>query len=298
MSIAVSIPSDSASIPSDSALRRTAIVAAHQVGGPLKRAFRSEMEVDTKSSVRDLVTLHDRRTEERLIELLSEAVPDCKFTGEETGCHGTGQVEWIIDPIDGTSNFVHGFPLFSVSIAAAVDGEVIAGVVYDPFNGLTFSADASGAFLQKSLNGVGEESALEQSARMSSEDRLNLLTNFPSAEILQEHPESAQQAFSTLVTTYSQVRRVASAALEICYVAAGWADAAFGIAVNPWDIGAAQLVLRRAGGRYLPFGTRDGSTWNGGECSDLHLAPGYFAVANGVEAPAARQVAAQFASGS
>lgn len=285
-----------ASHPSDSALRRVALEAAHQAGEPLKRVFRTEMEVRTKSSVRDLVTVHDRKTEERLTELLSEAVPDSRFTGEETGSHGSGRVEWIIDPIDGTSNFAHGFPLFSVSIAAAIQGEVVAGVVYDPINNLTFSADGRGAYLQRPQAVSGQESPLTSGPWFRSESQLNVLTNFPSAETLQQRPRPAQEAFSTLVTTYSQVRRVASAALEVCYVAAGWADIAIGMSINPWDIGAAQLVLRRAGGRYLPYGSRDGQVWQGDESSDLHLAPGYLAVGDGVEAPVAQQVVSDFAS--
>src|SRR5699024_11001391 len=96
-------------LPAAAQLRRIAVGAAQEAGVPLRRAFRSQMRVETKSSAHDLVTVWDQRTEETLVEALTAAVPDSRITGEEGGSQGRGRLEWIIDPIDGTSNFAHGF---------------------------------------------------------------------------------------------------------------------------------------------------------------------------------------------
>ncbi len=130
-----------------------------------------------KTSNSDLVTIHDQQTEEALIRLLSEAVPDSRFTGEEGGSHGEGLLEWIIDPIDGTSNFAHGFDHFSVSIGAAIDDVVVAGVVHDPINELTFSADDDAAYL--STRDASETVLASAPKTGTAEPHLNLLTNFP-----------------------------------------------------------------------------------------------------------------------
>ncbi|WP_010523860.1 inositol monophosphatase family protein [Nesterenkonia sp. F] len=273
--------------PSPSELRRLAVDAALDAGAPLVHAFRSQMDVATKSSSHDLVTAFDTATEERLVAALTAAVPDSQFTGEEGGSHGSGAVEWIIDPIDGTSNFAHGFAMFSISIAAAVDGEVVAGVVHDPIGRLTFSADDSGAWLQdgdgeRALGPAGEDGARR---RPRAEETLNLVTSYPSAEIVESAGPAALQTFGTLVTTYSAVRRLISGALELCHAAAGWADVVLGADTSPWDVAAGMLILRRAGGRYLVDGGAPGAA--------DHLAPHYLGLAPGVEAPTARRALAE-----
>lgn len=274
------------------ALRRLAVHSAQEAGRAPAAAFRSAMEVSVKTSAHDLVTFHDTETERHLIAALSATVPDSRFTGEEGGSQGDGALEWIIDPIDGTSNFAHGFAMFSVSVAAAWEDEVVAGVVHDPVNGLTFSADDDGAYLQ---TGDTEEELLRPEPRTDDgETHLNLVTSFPSAEMLQRHGSRALEAFGEFVTTYSTVRRLVSGALELCHAAAGWAGVVGGCRTSPWDVAAAQLILRRAGGRYLPFGTREGRSWNGEEARDRHLAPGYVGLAPGAEAPVAERRFAEF----
>jgi len=132
-----------------------------------------------------------------------------------------------------------------------------------------------------------------------SEEQLNLVTSYPSAEVLAASGAQALDSFAELVRTYSTVRRVVSGALELCHAAAGWADAAAGTGTNPWDVGAGQLILRRAGGRYLPFGTRHGRSWDGSEEAPArHLAPDYVGLAPGVAAPTiGRTIAAHAARG-
>lgn len=287
-----------ASLPSAAALRSMAVAAAHTAGEPLKAAFRSQMDVQQKSSAHDLVTVWDRKTEATLIELLSQALPDSRFTGEEGGCHGTGAVEWIIDPIDGTSNFAHGFAMFSISIAAALDDVVLAGVVYDPINNLTFSADDRAAYLATADQGetVLNTAATDDDAADydRAETHLSLVTSFPGPQEVERCGAEALQAFGALVAGYATVRRIVSGALELCYVAAGWTDVVLHTDTRPWDVAAAQLVLRRAGGRYLPYGTRGRKSWDGTEAEDAHLAPGYLGLGPSAEAPTAAGVVARF----
>lgn len=279
-------------VPTAAELRSIAVTAAHKAGAPLKTAFRSQMEVELKTSAHDLVTVWDTQTEATLIELLSSAVPDSRFTGEEGGSHGEGRVEWIIDPIDGTSNFAHGFAMFSVSIAAALDDVVLAGVVYDPINEWTFSADDDAAYLR---NRDGQEKELRPASKEGvAEENLSLLTNFPGAWGVEKYGTEALEAFGTLVTTFATVRRIVSGALELCHLAAGWSDAVINCRTSPWDVAAAQLILRRAGGSYLPFGIRGDRSWDGSATEDLHLAPGYLGLGPGVQAPTGEGVVARF----
>ncbi|MFB9074042.1 inositol monophosphatase family protein [Citricoccus parietis] len=318
----------SSALPAPSELRRIAITAAAACAPRLVRAFRStpaDLNLTTKRSSHDLVTVHDRATEDELVRLLGEAVPGSRFIGEEGGARGSepgpgggpaassagpagpgsdsGQVsgfpadvhrlEWIVDPIDGTANFAHGFAMFSISIAAAVDGEVVAGVVLDPVNGLEFSADEAGAY----LNGVrfGAEAASVDATRAveavhladpPAEASMNLVTSYPSAEALELDGPVALERFGRLVDSYATVRRTVSGALELAFTAIGWADVTLGVDTNPWDVGVGQLLVRRAGGQYLAlFYDTDGP-----ERRPAHLAPCYVAVAPGRVAPTAVRV--------
>jgi myo-inositol-1(or 4)-monophosphatase len=186
------------------------------------------------------------------------------FWGEESGREpvtAPGQLEWIIDPIDGTSNFAHGYPLFSISIAAVRDQQVVAGVVVEPITGDEYSADATGAYLN--------DEPLTARDVPEHVSQYNLITSFPAAEILHRAPESIE-LFGELVTTFATVRRLVSGALEICYAARGIADIVLGVDASPWDVAAASYILTQAGGTYLT-----------GSDKPAHLAPHYLAVAPG-----------------
>ncbi|HEY4614445.1 MAG TPA: inositol monophosphatase family protein, partial [Citricoccus sp.] len=251
---------------SPAALRRTAAEAAAACAPRLAHAFRSTpaaLDLSTKRNTHDLVTVHDRATEDELVRLLGEAVPGSRFVGEEGGARGpaqdpgsgpgtpgappgAGAVEWIIDPIDGTANFAHGFAMFSISIAAAVDGAVVAGVVLDPVNGLEFSADDAGAYLNGERFGTGG-SGPEPTVPTVPEHALNLVTSYPSAEALALDGAAALERFGRLVDGYATVRRTVSGALELAYTAIGWADVTLGVDTNPWDVAAGQLLVRLLG---------------------------------------------------
>lgn len=291
-------------LPSSGALRASALAAAEAVAPALAAAFRSPTAADddgaaeTKTNHHDLVTAHDRRTEAELVAALTQAVPGSRVLGEELGRQGGSEagdgavadhpVEWIVDPIDGTSNFTHGFALFSVSVAATVHGEVVAGVVLDPVNGLAFSADDAGAY----LNGA----PLADVARRvpaGGERALNLVTSYPAGEALALEGDEALRRFGRLVTTYATVRRTVSGALELAYAAAGWADVALLVDTKPWDVAAGQFILRRAGGAYLTPGRTGGGTGTEALVADApraHEAAFALALAPGREAPTAASV--------
>lgn len=253
-------------------LRTRALQAAREPAAQLATAFSSgTVAATTKTNQHDLVSAWDHHVEEMLKTSL--AGEDAVFWGEETGRHqpaAPGQLEWIIDPIDGTSNFVHGYPLFSISIAAVIDHTVVAGVVIDPISGAEFSADATGAYRN--------DQVLESRPVPPDETHFNLVTSFPAGEILQRAPE-ASMVFGELVTSFATVRRLVSGALELCYAACGIADVVLGVDTKPWDVAAASYILRRAGGQYIT--AIEGPA---------HLAPNYLALAPGRESPTAVDV--------
>lgn len=244
-------------------LRSAALEAARKAAQPLSKAFAAgQVIATTKTNHHDLVSDWDKQTEQLLKAQLDDGA--AAFWGEETGrpiIATPGQLEWIIDPIDGTSNFVHGFPMFSISIAAVIDAEVVAGVVVDPNSGDEYSADARGAY----LNGQ----PLRPRPGPPDASQYNVVTSFPAAEILHRAP-GASQLFGDLVTSFATVRRFVSGALELCYAARGLADVVLGIDTKPWDIAAGSYILRQAGGTYYT-----------GVSGPQHLAPHYLALAPG-----------------
>lgn len=246
-----------------STLRTRALQAAQEPAALLADAFLSgQITAATKTNRHDLVSDWDQRVETILKANL--AGDDAVFWGEESGRHSpaaAGQLEWIIDPIDGTSNFVHGYPMFSISIAAVIDDAVVAGVVVDPVTGTHYSADATGAYCN--------DRPLTSRPVPAEVSQYNLITSFPAAEILDRAP-AAPALFRDLVTNFATVRRLVSGALELCYAATGIADVVLGVDTKPWDVAAGAYILRQAGGHY--------STATQGPD---HLAPHYLALAPG-----------------
>jgi myo-inositol-1(or 4)-monophosphatase len=223
-----------------------AIAATELVETPLRDAFRGAVDVAFKRDTHDPVTEHDRRAEERIRDLLLARVPGCTVVGEEAGAsHGDGQVSWFVDPIDGTANFAHGVAFFCTSVGAVVDGRVVAGAILDPIAGNLFHADLEGAHLNgRRLHTRGA----------ADESRALLLCAYPNARDLAADGAEGLGWFGNLVSAYGTVRRPGSAALSLAHVAAGWADAALGTSISPWDVCAARLIVEQAGGHYRPFG--------------------------------------------
>lgn len=250
-------------------LRTIALDAARQAAPILREAFRHGVERENKTNAHDLVTAFDRQSEQVIREHLVAAEPDSWVLGEEGGSSGNGSIQWIVDPIDGTSNFTHGVAFFCISIAAARDGVLLAAVVLDPIAGLEFTADARHAYL---------DGRIMAPATRPAQRHANIMTDYPSAEALATDGDLALREFGSWVSSFATVRRKVSAALALAHVAAGWCDATIGFDTKPWDVSAGALLVRRAGGRYLGF------SYDGRELP-VHEAPCFMALGPGADYP-------------
>ena len=220
----------------------TAIKAARSAGSIINRASLDLdlLKVNTKSP-NDFVTEVDHKAEEIIIETLLGAYPGHGILAEESGrTHGAKDSEfvWIIDPLDGTTNFIHGFPVYSVSIALAFRGQVQQAVVYDPTrNDLYYASKGRGAFLN--------DKRLRVSKRIRLADCL-IGTGFPFRK--GDNFKRYMQMFEVVMQSCAGLRRPGSAALDLCYVAAGYTDGFFETGLSPWDIAAGSLMVTEAGG--------------------------------------------------
>jgi len=219
-----------------------AIKAARAAGAIINRAA---LDVDLlKVNVKgpnDFVSEVDRAAEAAIIEILLQAYPDHGILAEESGnSHGnrTSEFQWIIDPLDGTTNFLHGLPIYAVSIGLAHRDVVQQAVVYDPArNDLFFASRGRGAFLN--------DRRLRVSKRINLSDAL-VGTGFPFRR--GDDFERYLQIMQTVMQRCAGVRRPGAAALDLCYVAAGWYDGFFETGLNPWDVAAGSLMITEAGG--------------------------------------------------
>lgn len=198
----------------------------------------------TKKGEIDLVTAADFQSEQTLVDLLSRRFPeDGILTEESEGTAGRSGRTWILDPLDGTINFAHGFPFYAVSIALESEGDIVLGLVSNPLNGEVFEAvRGAGAFLD------GER--LHVSGTESLNDAL-LGTGFPYD--IRREPEPILQHFRDLILRARGVRRAGSAALDLCFVAAGRLDGFWEEKLNPWDTAAGILLVRESGGLVTTF---------------------------------------------
>jgi len=192
----------------------------------------------TSKDRNDFVTLVDQQAEERIISTLRKTYPNHGILAEESGADGNDEFQWIIDPLDGTTNFIHGFPQFAVSIALRHKGRLEHGVVYDPLRQELFTASrGDGALLNNRRMRV--------SGRLGLEGAL-LGTGFPFK--MQQHLDAYLGMFRALFTDTAGIRRPGAAALDLAYVAAGRLDGFWEIGLNIWDIAAGALLIQEAGG--------------------------------------------------
>jgi myo-inositol-1(or 4)-monophosphatase len=217
----------------------TAIRIARGAGEILKSA-EHERAAEFKLNETDLVTDYDRRSEAYIVAELQTAFPDHAVRGEEGAQVNPGaEYEWLIDPIDGTTNFAHGVPIFAVVLTLLQNGAPIAGVIYDPSRDELFTgAQDAGAF----LNG--------RPLRVSTRTQLSralLVTGFPYD--VRTNPDNNLDRFNHFAVRARAVRRLGSAALDLAYVAAGRFDGYWESRLHPWDVAAGVLLVREAGGR-------------------------------------------------
>lgn len=218
----------------------TAIEGALAAGRIHRSYFRTNLVVSKKGPI-DLVTAADLESEQYFRRLVGGRFPSHVVLGEETPAGAEaprGTPRWIIDPVDGTTNFAHGLALFCVSIALEIDGRIELGVVYDPIAEELFTAERGvGAW----LNGA----RLRVSTRAALVDGL-LCTGFPYS--IRDRPAMQVEAFTAFLRQARGVRRLGSAALDLCYVAAGRFDGFWELQLNPWDFAAGVLLVTEAGG--------------------------------------------------
>lgn len=210
---------------------------ARQAGNILRASYGQQLSIDHKGVI-DLVTDADHRSEAFLLGEIRSRFPGHKIIAEESGeSAGAGGQVWYIDPLDGTVNYAHRVPIFSVSIAYAEAGKAQLGVVYDPMRDECFSGQAGhGAWLNGNPLHVAEENILDQAL---------LVTGFPYD--IRTNPQNNLEHYARFALRSQGVRRLGSAALDLCYVAAGRFDGYWELRMNAWDIAAGGLIAEQAG---------------------------------------------------
>jgi myo-inositol-1(or 4)-monophosphatase len=224
-----------------SALMTTMFGAARKAGRSLARDFGEveQLQVSLKGPG-NFVTAADTRAEQIIFEELSKARHGYSFLMEERGLvEGPDKSHvWIVDPLDGTTNFLHGIPQFAVSIALQREGELVAGLVYNPANGDTFTAErGKGAFMNDRRIRVAARSRLDDCV---------VATGIPHRG--REGHDVYLRQLAAIMTSVSGIRRLGAAALDLAWVAAGRYDAYWEEGIKPWDIAAGLVILREAGG--------------------------------------------------
>ena len=226
----------------------TAVEAVIRAGDLQMAKFGTGVRVDKKGAI-DLVTEVDVEVERMFRAMVAERFPDHDVLAEEFTTAPTGATHrWIFDPLDGTTNFAHGVPIFCASLALEIDGEVVLGAVYDPNRNELFTAEVgqgsrlNGRPLRVSTNGTVLDSML--------------VTGFPYH--VQQDPDAFLKVFSQVLRHARAVRRLGSAAIDLCWVAAGRMEGFWEESLKPWDTAAAALILQEAGGRVTGM---DGGPW-------------------------------------
>ena len=228
-----------------------AIRAARRAGNVIAKNYERRDDIQTsKKGINDYVTSVDKAAEAEIIDIIQKSYPDHTIISEERGTleGKDSDIQWVIDPLDGTTNFVKGLPHFSVSIAIRVKNRTEVGVVYDPIRNELFTA----------VRGEGAK-LNEVRLRVDSQNELNgaiLATGFP---FKQPNLMPTQFAImNNLIDEAADFRRTGSAALDLCYVASGRVDGYFEMGLKPWDCAAGDLIVREAGGLVCDFNAGHG----------------------------------------
>jgi myo-inositol-1(or 4)-monophosphatase len=216
----------------------TAAEIAREAGTLLARYFERRVGYELKGAF-DLVTEADRASEKLVVERLSAHFPSHGIVAEEGGGHaGASEYRWYVDPLDGTTNFAHSFPMFNITLALECAGELIAGVILDPIHQEMWTAErGAGAYLNNRRIQVSKVTRLDESL---------LCTGFPSRK---RHASVNVHFFHQMAMASHGVRRTGSAALDLAYLACGRLDGFWEFGLNPWDMAAGQLIVSEAGGR-------------------------------------------------
>lgn len=225
-------------------MKNTLYKALEESGKILKEYFDTDFKIESKDTISNLVTEVDKRSESRIIEVIRSNFPAHNILSEEIGALDTSSdVKWIIDPIDGTINYAHGIPICCVSIGVEVAGEIVMGGIYNPFgNELFFAEKGKGSFLNDKKIQVSKESNFAKSL---------LVTGFPYNT--SGNKNKPVEVFAAIVNKDIPVRRLGSAALDICWTACGRFDGFWEYNLNAWDVAAGYIILTEAGGIVTDF---------------------------------------------
>lgn len=226
---------------------------AVEAGIILRRHLGTLNAVEHKGSI-DLVTEADRASERYLVEALGAAFPEASILAEEGGeVRRQGSYTWVVDPLDGTTNFAHGYPVFAVSIALLQGEHPVLGVVHDPMRQESFTAAAGkGAYLGDRRLQVSDVTRLTEAL---------VVTGFPYD--VRTNPRNNLPQFSAFLQRARGVRRDGSAALNLAYLAAGRFDGFWEEGLSPWDVAAGTLLVREAGGQVTGYGGSPADPWDG-----------------------------------
>jgi len=222
----------------------TAIQAALKAGEILKKGYNSHFEIRKKEGKHNLVTEYDLLSETTIISFIKERFPDHSILCEEGGqVQKDNEIEWIIDPLDGTVNFAHSIPMFAVSIAVRKGNDFISAVTYHPLLSELFVAEkAKGAYLNGNKIKVTNTKKLDDAI---------LATGFPYDLI--NNPNNCIERFMSILKLGLPIRRIGSACLDLAYIAAGRLDVFWEVNLGPWDCAAGKLLIEEAGGRVTHF---------------------------------------------
>lgn len=224
---------------------KTAVQLARDAGKLIQKAWSQKKRYEFKSSQVDLVTETDKLVEKMLISGFQEKFPDHQFIGEEstdTKCHLTDAPTWIIDPVDGTMNFVHGFPYVAVSIGLSVNKEIVIGVVYNVILDQMYTA-------RKGQGAYCNDVKLEVSYKQDLSEALLIFEVGSGRD--QQRMDALFKNLKALIPVCHGMRSMGSAALNMCHVASGAADAYFEFGIHCWDMAAGDLIVREAHGVVL-----------------------------------------------
>jgi myo-inositol-1(or 4)-monophosphatase len=224
---------------------------AREAGAILRENFGRDIEIHHKGQI-DLVTEVDLMSEAFLRERIATHYPKHQLLAEEGGLSDvTSEYRWIVDPLDGTTNFAHGYPFFSVVVALEHKKDIVLGVIYDPIRDELFAAErGQGATLNERPLRVSKTASLGQSL---------LVTGFPYN--VRSSPQKNLDHFSDFLDVAQAIRRDGSAALDLCYVAAGRFDGFWELNLAPWDMAAGSLIVTEAGGTVTAFNGSEFSSY-------------------------------------
>jgi myo-inositol-1(or 4)-monophosphatase len=234
-------------------LQSTLVRAALESGKLMKEFSTRDFEISNKDGINNLVTEVDLASEKLIIGIIRESFPDHYILTEESGdLPKDSNVKWIIDPIDGTVNYANGIPLCCVSIGVEKDGDMIMGAVYNPFMDEFF-------FAEKGQGATLNNKTIAVSKKIHVADSL-LVTGFPYTYVHEEN--GPLDVFGRFIKAGVPIRRLGSAAIDLCWVACGRFDGFFEHSLNAWDSAAGYLIVEEAGGRVTDFNGDTFSPYN------------------------------------